>query len=860
MKRLQYLSLGISFFCWHFSIAQQADPIVLKLRQFSNDTLSANNPRLKEEPVKKFSATDVLDRTIKWANPYPEKLISDLNGFDLSKVGKLPPKGVYPRIFTSPDEFESIKKRLETTKIGIQLSGLAKVAIEKMRNGEGTFGKYYIQLKQNEIKPAKDSFLSKEMANLLAIQGLLGQLNGDKALMNETAIVSANYLKTALHQLVFTPSVLGREEMVKEELYSNGALAKLYDFNATSMSIADRKIIVDLFASQTFGKYSVGMELPHHWRRWNHIPASSEYGLSILAIENENGYDKRIYDCAAEVAEDYLTYTFSSEGMSTEGILYTFGPMVSQLQFMAAIAKRGGKNLFGNPHFRAITDWLIYSLASNPDCLWNSHGDTGSTVDVPWTMMMIMKYFFPDDGKIDYLFANSLYKPITKIPDVSAFVFCNDPSKTAAEYRGVPPVKMPLTFFSASRGSFIARNEWNTNGLMFMLDGRQDMLYPSHDHSDRGNFWLAANGRIWVMDGFRSTESKYHSVITIDGRGQGYFATPAEWDNFIDKPEASFGLINYKYSFDWSWLKTPVSDAMLGKPLAPQWKGGVYEISANNLKKYYPGKWPQRDPLKKVAAYFSGSIATNPLIWTEDTWPMRLENYPVEYAFRTAGLIKGKHNYVLIIDDLKKDNTERLYEWAMPVQLDVEVVSIKQLVEVKQQTKALAIGFNTFSNNRTQGEYDIILGDKRMKRNMAEVDNNTGGIYNVGRFTPQKGDPQLLVRVLERTPAAIPKLEPNPRLETFENIKTEDLHQFYLRSMDIAKRLVIPSRSTNPNFKVLLFPYLHGEELPKTLWNENRTKLTVKWSDQEDEFTFSKAGDGHTETMFLRNGKFIFKM
>jgi len=118
----------------------------------------------------------------------------------------------------------------------------------------------------------------------------------------------------------------------------------------------------------------------------------------------------------------------------------------------------------------------------------------------------------------------------------------------------------------------------------------------------------------------------------------------------------------------------------------------------------------------------------------------------------------------------------------------------------------------------------------------------------------------LLVRVLERTPAAIPKLEPNPRLETFENIKTEDLHQFYLRSMDIAKRLVIPSRSTNPNFKVLLFPYLHGEELPKTLWNENRTKLTVKWSDQEDEFTFSKAGDGHTETMFLRNGKFIFKM
>ncbi|MDP4164556.1 MAG: hypothetical protein Q8898_15780 [Bacillota bacterium] len=830
-----------------------------QLKTYANDTLLPNDPRLKEMPSKTFTADDVLNKKIHWKNPYNPDITPVTQGFDFTKVGKTPAKGIHPRIFTSPGEFADIKKRLETTNMGGQLLRLAGKELEQMQKGKGALGNIYSLLKSGNNLQGIKTDLPKEMANLLSIQGLLAQLNSNKALLVETGTVAANYLKITLQHIEDTPPMLGREKMVKEEIFSGGSLAKLFDFTAAGMNKKDKAIIVALFARNTFGKYSVGMDLPHHWRRWNHIPASSQYGLTILAIENEKGYDKRIYDCAADVAEDYLTYAYSPEGMSSEGITYTFGPFEHELLFMAAMARRGQKNLFTNPHFRAIPDWLIYALAPNPDCLWNSQGDTGSTSDIPWSMMMIMKYFFPDDAKIDYLYANSLYKSVNKIPDVSAFVFCNDPSKTAAQYNGIPPVNMPKTFFSPNRGTFIARDKWDKNGIKFQFDARQDMYYQSHDHADRGNFWLAANGRIWVMDGWRSTESKYHSVITIDGHGQGYFATPACWKNYIDKPEATFGQVDYKYAFDWLWLKTPVSDAMLGKPLPIQWQDGVYTKTAQNQLRYHPGQVPQRDPLRKVAEYFNGSLETDPRIWTEDTWPMRLQNYPVEFAFRTAGLVKGKHPYVLIIDDLKKDNAERLYEWTMPVQLDVEVVSIKQLVEVTQQSGAFNLGFNAFANNRTQGEYDIVLGDKRMKRNMTEIDQTVGGIYNVGRFTPQKGDPQLLVRVLERTAAEVPNLEPNPRLETFENIKTEDMHQFYLRTMDLAKRLVVPSRSNNPNFKVLLFPYLHGEELPQTLWNETRTKLTVTFKDQKDEFFFSKGDDNHTKIKLVRDGKVIFE-
>lgn len=836
----------------------QESPVAAKFKQYANDELLPTDVRMKEQPIKKATPEEVLDRKTKWTNPYHPDLTPNTKGFEFSRLGKTPAKGIHPRIFTSPGELADVKKRLETTQMGAKMMKLAKDDLDKMQKGEGAFGKLYTLLKAGTDLQGSKEELPKELANLLAIQGLLAQLNNNKALQTETGTVAANYLKVTLHHITALPFVVGREEKVKEEIFSQGSIAKLFDFTATGMTAADKAEIVDLIAKNTTGRYSIGMELPRHWRRWNHIPDAAKLGLTMLAIENEAGYDKRVYDCAAEVTEDYITYAYNEEGMSSEGLIYTFGPIEYVTSMMTAMARRGQKNLFVNPHFRAIPNWLIYTLAPNHNCLWSSHGDTGSTGDIPWSMMMDMKFFFPNDAKIDYLFANSLYKELKKTPDVTSFVFCNDPSKTAAEYNSVPPVEMPLTFASPGRGTFIARDKWDKNGVMFQFDARQDTYFQSHDHADRGNFELAANGRLWVMDGWRSTESKYHSVITIDGRGQGYFATPATWKEYVDVPEATFGLVDYKYAFDWKWLKTPVSDAMQGKPLPAQWSDGVYMAAAKNQMKYHPGEVPERDPLRKVAEYFSGNLATDPRIWTEDTWPTRLQNCPVEYAFRTAGLVKGKHSYMLIVDDLKKDNSERLYEWAMPVQLDVEVVSIKQLVDVTQQSGALTIGFNTFGDKGTQGDYDVVLGDKSMKRNMDEVDTNIGGVYNVGRFTPQKGNPQLLVRVLNRTAADVPNLEPNPRLETFENLKTEDMHQFYLRSMDLAKRLVIPSRSNNPDFKVLLFPYLHGEETPKTKWNDNRTQLTVSFSDQTDTFYFSKAADKHTKTKLVRDGKTIF--
>jgi hypothetical protein len=830
--------------------------------QTINKELNPNDPVLKEQPTRKLTADEVLNGSVRWKNPFAEKVTYDDTGFNHAAIGKVPAKGIHPRMFTSPDEFGKIKDRLQHTHIGQLLLAEANRQIKDTRAGNGIYGKIYQILLHQPLDSKQAAAIRWEywstagwnFFDQLTVQGLLAKINKDTDLDKETSAVAANYLRSIIPYIEQQPIVEGLEDMPE---YSGAYLAKLYDFTATNMKEEDRQYFRDFMVRQTTGKYSVGMNLPPHWRRWNHVAMSLSYPLSMLSVEKEAPIDNRIYKRGKELAEDYFTYQFSPEGMSTEGMNYTLGQTDHDFAFLIAMARRGDKNLLTHSHIKAMPDWFMNTMSPNPKALWYTGGDTGSISQLPWTLVMIMKYFYPKDLRIDYLLAYSIPENIKAIPDVIAFICCIDPDKTAEQYNGTPDVKMPLTYYSPMRGSFITRNCWNGQAVKFSLEGRTDTYFISHDHSDRGVFSLSACGREWIVDGFRNTQSKYHSVITIDGRGQGYFATPASWIGFTDNPLATFGIIDTKYCYDWLWMKSPAADIMLGKKVPSKWANGVYKDVADRLEQYYPGEKPERDPLENVAKYYSGNLYTNSLIWNEDTWPMRLKNYPMKYAYRTAGLIRGKHTYALVVDDIKKDENEHLYELNMPMPLDVELVSIKQMANVEMQRGATNLGFNSISNSRNHGEYDIIVGDKSMKRDMRPVDDVAGGFYNAGAYKPQKGNPQLLVRVLDKKASPRPNLEENPRLETMEQLKTEDMHQFYLRSLGLAKRLVLPARCTgDPQFKVLLFPYRYGEELPETTWNEDRTVLTVKWSDQTDLITFKKGADGRTLVSLKRDNRY----
>lgn len=231
---------------------------------------------------------------------------------------------------------------------------------------------------------------------------------------------------------------------------------------------------------------------------------------------------------------------------------------------------------------------------------------------------------------------------------------------------------------------------------------------------------------------------------------------------------------------------------------------------------------PERDTRPSVVAawepYFD--IGGGPRLWDEDTWPIRYPHNAVQRALRTLAFVRGANPYLLVVDDIQKDDRERLYEWLMQTGPNTETVSISG-----------------------SGMTDIVLCDATAKRN------------EEGAVKPQKADRQLLVRILEM---GEPKLSrdyqsrPSVRLESFER---KDMLAPDGRTFGLDKRLVIASRAVAPNYKILLYPHRHGDALPVTTWNSDRTELGVEVRGLKDAIAFKRGADGRTRVQISRDGE-----
>jgi hypothetical protein len=137
---------------------------------------------------------------------------------------------------------------------------------------------------------------------------------------------------------------------------------------------------------------------------------------------------------------------------------------------------------------------------------------------------------------------------------------------------------------------------------------------------------------------------------------------------------------------------------------------------------------------------------------------------------------------------------------------------------------------------------DIVLGDATLPRGRDGV------------LKPAKGDRLLLVRIMELNMPAAPadyQAKPSVRMETFERKDTLEPEQkdkalSGARSFGLDKRLVVASRSIAPDFKILLFPYRSGDQLPMTTWSDDHSVLTVTAGGVTRTLAFQNDNSGRT--------------
>jgi hypothetical protein len=293
----------------------------------------------------------------------------------------------------------------------------------------------------------------------------------------------------------------------------------------------------------------------------------------------------------------------------------------------------------------------------------------------------------------------------------------------------------------------------------------------------------------------------------------------------VEKGNILIAACDTKDAYDWMWPKQletePADFVRFG---FERWKD--YGEASAKLRKRMEGLTPEPEQRDFVKAQWDGfsDKGGGPRLWDEDARPVRYPFNPVQRAFRTLVFSRSQHPYVLIVDDFQKDGQERLYEWLMQTGPDTEMAS--------------------FSDN------DIILCDATVKR-------DANGVVK-----PQKGDRQLLVRILN---LGEPELErdyqtrPSARLETFERRDTlvPEMKAGALaggRSFGLDKRLVIPSRSASPDFQILLFPHRAGDPLPVTTWNADHTELTVEIAGNKDVFRLNQSSEGRTLLEVVKAG------
>mgnify|MGYP000234544714 CR=1 FL=1 len=366
--------------------------------------------------------------------------------------------------------------------------------------------------------------------------------------------------------------------------------------------------------------------------------------------------------------------------------------------------------------------------------------------------------------------------------------------------KAVTPLEMKLatTYFCPKRSYLVARSGWDTNALKLDFEAKTDYPVVGHNHADANNFTLAALGREWATEvGYHAAAGHLHNNVLIDGRSESPWPAPeGRWLDLVDTPEVTIGVSDAEHAYTWRW-----SDSGYGTENRPP-----DDITV---------KWEQEvqpdvmEFIREQAASGKGRLS----IFEHYGPVLRGEWNPVRKAFRTAALVRGNHPYVLMVDDIRKDDSSHLYEWAMHLPADLEIL-------------------------KSGGNW-VDLGAKEIPAN-PKIKNDK----------PKADKRRLLVQVIDSD-------VDSPSDGMAIRIDQSSIGNKAFDQGNLHKRLLVSARSKEPRFKILLYPHMEGESMPDILWNQRHDSVVIKTPEQADVWSFGSVAEGRTAMTLARDGKTI---
>ncbi|RMD74630.1 MAG: hypothetical protein D6820_16350 [Lentisphaerae bacterium] len=282
-----------------------------------------------------------------------------------------------------------------------------------------------------------------------------------------------------------------------------------------------------------------------------------------------------------------------------------------------------------------------------------------------------------------------------------------------------------------------------------------DKYELGHVHSDCNAFELWANNRAWFIDRgkFGGTIQEAQSGILVDGVG-ACSAKRNSWPSlpgkFIEYRENELAVIGCgDASFFYRWAKSPPPNGIIEevKNHGFMWSDFYFPRDGEKMP-----EWMKYSPLT-----LDGYGKVHSLY--------RLN--PVEKAFRTVVLVRGRYPFVLIADDFRKDDSPHRYTWFanVPYKNRIQVVA--------------------------QDATSLIL-----------------------KHREDRHGPFLLINVLKANGLEKVRLNRDPNRLGKDTLLSERVE-------------ISTSRVTEPDFILLLYPFKQGAPMPTLRFEKNRVSVSI---------------------------------
>jgi hypothetical protein len=411
----------------------------------------------------------------------------------------------------------------------------------------------------------------------------------------------------------------------------------------------------------------------------------------LLAIEGEQGYRPDQWAAFKQMMKDWAEVHFYENGGSNEDG-YSINTSMREGQFSLIAMARRGDNYYASPNIQNYFKWMVLSLVPGEDS-----GDTvgySSCRAAPYESAPVLaRWAMPGNPLVNYYFwryKGDDYSRQNRWQYAEwSTLLCMNYEDSDALPLDMGKLGLPMTHVFPYQGLFITRSDWTDEASYLNILGRQDAWYDRHENVDRGRFVFAALGRRWAIDNYwgSATQSKDHSLVHIDGiaqaeaksgRGKAPNARLTDHGD-VDTETTPDGVLSYatfdlSNAYNWLWVHNWDNPGEGWEPETRSFEeiGWTWERSG------------------QPATLHGSDNKTIPEFNFEGMNFWRKPFNTVEHCWRTGVLVRGARPYTLIVDNVKKDDQPRTYDWQMLLPNDLEYVPVSKnqfmLVEKTEET------------------------------------------------------------------------------------------------------------------------------------------------------------------------------